>query len=272
MAWIEPKTDWVATDYFNATDYNRIKNNIAHLKELTDRLFIGLKWVTGKNLLQNTASTKTLNGVTFTVNSDGSVIANGTASDGAIFELDPAITLQSDCVLTGCPDGGSGSKYLLVAKLGSYTYISDSGDGVNLPANTYRIYIAIYSGQVCDNLTFYPMIRKTEITDDTYEPYHAVIPDATSELITIDRDKEILSLLYAREINNIETNLETINAKTYQLDIGSKVTYSANKPTPLYEEYNRIESAILRLYEMLTVHKANLPRLALTLGQKGLKV
>lgn len=31
--WIEPKTDWVITDMFNYTDYNRIKGNIAYLKE-----------------------------------------------------------------------------------------------------------------------------------------------------------------------------------------------------------------------------------------------
>lgn len=32
--WLEPKTDWVITDYFNYSDYNRIKNNIAYLREL----------------------------------------------------------------------------------------------------------------------------------------------------------------------------------------------------------------------------------------------
>ena len=35
----------------------------------------------GKNLLKNNATTKTINGVTFTVNEDGSVTANGTATD-----------------------------------------------------------------------------------------------------------------------------------------------------------------------------------------------
>lgn len=32
--WTEPKTDWVAGDYFNISDYNRIKNNIVYLREL----------------------------------------------------------------------------------------------------------------------------------------------------------------------------------------------------------------------------------------------
>lgn len=33
MAWITPKTDWTASDRFNISDYNRIKNNIAWLRE-----------------------------------------------------------------------------------------------------------------------------------------------------------------------------------------------------------------------------------------------
>lgn len=32
--WSEPKTDWVAADFFNYTDYNRIKNNIELLGSL----------------------------------------------------------------------------------------------------------------------------------------------------------------------------------------------------------------------------------------------
>ena len=45
--WIEPKTDWSAQysdtgrfvgDFFNVTDYNRIKNNLLHLRELATEL------------------------------------------------------------------------------------------------------------------------------------------------------------------------------------------------------------------------------------------
>lgn len=38
--WQEPKTDWSANDYFNYTDYNRIKNNIAYLRDLALTLYI----------------------------------------------------------------------------------------------------------------------------------------------------------------------------------------------------------------------------------------
>lgn len=37
--WEEPKTDWVATDYVNIVDYNRIINNILHIYDMAEALF-----------------------------------------------------------------------------------------------------------------------------------------------------------------------------------------------------------------------------------------
>lgn len=37
--WTEPKTNWVLSDKFNYSDYNRIKNNIAYLKERALELY-----------------------------------------------------------------------------------------------------------------------------------------------------------------------------------------------------------------------------------------
>lgn len=38
--WQEPKTNWVSSDYVSYTDYNRIKNNIAYLRELALTIFM----------------------------------------------------------------------------------------------------------------------------------------------------------------------------------------------------------------------------------------
>jgi hypothetical protein len=48
----------------------------------------------------------------------------------------------------------------------------DTGNGIQFNTNvpTY-CEIRIASGYTCNNLTFYPMIRKADIKDDTYEPY-----------------------------------------------------------------------------------------------------
>lgn len=135
MAWIEPKTDWSASDFFNATDYNRIIGNLAYLKAYLDGLFYGL--------------------------------TNISAMD----------------------------------------------------------------------------------------------------------EKTATSLIYAREINAIETALETLNIETYKFDIGETKEYMTNTRTIDYVELNRIETAILLLYRQMVNHKENLTRLAFTLGgQKGIKV
>ena len=39
MAWTTPKTDWASTDFFNITDYNRIKNNLQHLTGMAGTLY-----------------------------------------------------------------------------------------------------------------------------------------------------------------------------------------------------------------------------------------
>ena len=39
MNWITPKTDWQTGDKFNATDYNRIKNNLLYLHVKINELF-----------------------------------------------------------------------------------------------------------------------------------------------------------------------------------------------------------------------------------------
>lgn len=135
MAWIEPKTDWVSGDYFNAEDYNRIIGNITYLKAYLDSLFYGL-----------------------------------------------------------------------------------------------------------------------------------------TNISTME-EKTAKSLIYAREINAIETALETLNIETYKFDIGETKEYMANTRTLDFVELNRIESAILLLYTQMINHKENLTRLAFALGnQKGIKV
>lgn len=91
--------------------------------------------------------------------------------------------------------------------------------------------------------------------------------------LSLGEEKAVMSLIYAREMNNIENALESINLETYGLGIGDKQTFKANGSTPLWSEFNRIESAILLLYNTMVAHKDNLPRLAYRLGnQKGIRV
>lgn len=73
--------------------------------------------------------------------------------------------------------------------------------------------------------------------------------------------------LYADEVNAIENNLTALNNGTLIYDIGTQQTFQDNGAWIDSTELNRIESAMLRLYNEMTVqHENSLDRLAFTLG------
>lgn len=131
----------------------------------------------GKNLLPYpyVETTKTKSGITFTVNSDGSVTVSGTSTSAAWFKLSESMTLQSECFMSGCPSGGSTTKYSLQT---SYSGVvsSDYGDGVQLHAGTTDpVWIVIRSGQdLSTPVTFYPQIEKGT-SKSSYAPYFTPI-------------------------------------------------------------------------------------------------
>ena len=92
------------------------------------------------------------------------------------------------------------------------------------------------------------------------------------ELLDMGTEKTYSDFIYAREMNVIESNLETINSKTCGFDIGVKVVYSDNGNTPTFTELNRIESAMLKLYETMKSHRDNLPKLAFRIFKKESEV
>ena len=89
----------------------------------------------------------------------------------------------------------------------------------------------------------------------------------------IGEEKNVYSLIYAREINEIEEKLSELNSLTYNLNIGQQMEYMDNGRTMDYNELNRIEEACLKIYKTIVSHKDSLKRLSFVLGgQKGFKV
>lgn len=150
----------------------------------------------GKNILQNNATSKTENGITFTKNDDGTITVNGTATATSSINLyrDNLSLRKGNYILNGCPRGGGSSNYRLAMNKGSNTsnfFDTGSGVNVNLEADITNaaVWIAIYRGVTVNNLVFKPMIRLASITDDTYEPYTggqpSPNPDYPQEIKTI---------------------------------------------------------------------------------------
>lgn len=133
---------------------------------------------TGKNLLPKYVINPPLyNGVTFTVNSDGSVNANGTASATCNASSADITGIDGEVALSGCPSDGSATTYqiwIYDKTANASTAIVDTGNGSTgtlIKDHVYSVRIRIQSGYTVDK-TFYPMLRLASDTDGTYEPYN----------------------------------------------------------------------------------------------------
>lgn len=74
---------------------------------------------------------------------------------------------------------------------------------------------------------------------------------------------------YADELNAIENNLESLNINTYSLQIGTKQTFEQNGIGWNYIELNRIESAMIRLYDKIKQGRIPLTMMEFTFGKQG---
>ena len=141
---------------------------------------------TGKNLSEYPYKTftapaiETINGVTFEAKPDGTIVANGTATANADVDLkwgNLVVPVKGlDVNISGCPQGGSGTTYLLRAQ-GSKDNkvfdmeVHDYGMGTTISgANFIRTYMRIAAGTTANNLVFKPQIEIGSATT-SYEPY-----------------------------------------------------------------------------------------------------
>ena len=127
-----------------------------------------LGYVATKNLLEITATTTTKNGVTFTVNDDGGITVNGTATETTAFKFAENIALPNgEYILNGCPNGASvGTYYLYMTGTGISGHDDGAGKTFVIEDNVISdISIYVVSEQTVNNVTFYPMIRKSDEPD-----------------------------------------------------------------------------------------------------------
>lgn len=146
------------------TNKNNISKDEAALVEIVDS--------GAKNLLKNTATSQTINGVTFTVNADKSVTVSGTATSNitSFFLSREAPALTGNMVLSGCPAGGSFDTYrldILDGTASGTVLFADYGEGTNvdwslITTGKYTARIRIGVGTTVDGLIFKPMLCTVE--------------------------------------------------------------------------------------------------------------
>lgn len=140
----------------------------------------------GKNLLKNTATSQTVNDVTFTVNNDGSVTINGTAKANTQLVLARLTKKEfkkgSYIISNGNPRSDRGGRLFIDAITeDTNTFIKGVGNTGTTGKATVNIdyvgYSKILIGLYCNkdisfnNETFYPMISKE---DGEYQPYKEI--------------------------------------------------------------------------------------------------
>ena len=186
----------------------------------------------GKNLIPYPyiSSTQTINGITFTVSSDGSITANGTATSNAYLGITSISTFyipKGNYILSGCPSGGSSTTYSLAAVNGegaSYTkYKVDIGNGISLSSSGeyWKIRCQVMAGQTVKNIIFKPQIE-LGTTATEYEPYitpteYTPTADGTvngvtslypNTTLTTDTDGVMIDCEYNRDINKAFAELQ----------------------------------------------------------------
>lgn len=157
-------------------------------------------------------TTKTMNGITFTVNDDGTITVDGTctANNTYISLLEKAKWSDYQkfvgkmLTLSGCIDGGSNEAYYInfwgFNSAGSLRDYGKGATGVFNPTGNFGMTISIQSGATFKNAVFKPMLRLASINSNTYTPYAKSNFELTKDTKAL---KESFGLSNLTIINNV---------------------------------------------------------------------
>lgn len=148
-----------------ATDY--VQYNSLEIKDV------------GKNLLNVTAKTTTIQGITFTVNEDKSITINGTNTGNtgtgtAFFRLaDNFVLPAGDYTLSNKNANANYGNFIFYDD--NYNFVTKNISNATFTKDTtIKPYIRVKAGATVNNQTIYPMILKGTYTEETipaYKPY-----------------------------------------------------------------------------------------------------
>jgi hypothetical protein len=176
------------------------------------------------NLLENTASSQVLSGVTFVVNDDGTVTANATGTVSSIYF--PLHTYSNDeyqklfagktLKILGTPTGAA-SGIRIFAELNGTNVIDETNAPIaTLPttSGTFIVYIRIPANSPVSNLIFKPMITVADMPNSDYNHY---VPYAMSNK-ELTHEMSLFSNAIDREITTSTAWSDLENMGTYVMN------------------------------------------------------
>lgn len=182
--------------------------------------------VANKNYISIENTSKTINGITFTVNSDGSILANGTATDRVSYPIQNNFKKfeAGQYFVSGCPSGGSEATYYLILwNENWFSMGSEYGKGrlVSLSNQKVKLHINIMKGTVCNNLLFKPQMEKeTKATDYEAHQEQTITMPVQQDMLKEDyfdweNEKEVHN--WGKSVFDENDNIECVhNNETFQ--------------------------------------------------------
>lgn len=190
--------------------------------------------VTGKNLIPPKAASETINGVTCTVNADGSLTLNGTATATTFFNFPYTKIIPGIYTLSAGVRLAANVNLILRKRTPEkqliYVYSgSDSNAKTKLIgySGEVRVYVEVRSGTTVSNLTIYPQLEAgSEAT--AYEPYQG-------ETITSD-EVELYGDAHTVGKNLIPTMDEPLSANgiTCTVNVDGSITLNGTATANAY--------------------------------------
>lgn len=218
---------------------------------------------TTKNLLPNKASSyhtnpRTINGVTFTINDDGSVTTSGTNTGGGDinYAINGDILFLNDCgpyILSGFPSGLSDNSYLGIYNPNIAWYASSKSNPevtVDATLETGSYVCILLRSTYTGTYTWKPMIRPVGVDDNTYQPYamtnreltekltiHTVLTNSVSDVTVNTTSSKVCPVTLTPGLWNVNIVVQgkaaiTSNAMRCECKLGSHANSSLPHNTP----------------------------------------
>lgn len=143
----------------------------------------------GKNKFYGKFTTKVKEGISLIVNSDDTILINGTNNLGDLVYTSSTFSLKAGTyIASGMPDGTS--LYDVYIQFSYFEnekkqYVTANGNKFTLLEDKDNVvcYIGFKQGKTANNIILKPMLREATIEDDTYEQYGvSPSPDFPSEI------------------------------------------------------------------------------------------
>ena len=179
-------------------------------------------------------TTATINGITYTVNEDRSVTANGTATADAFFYLSNDILLPPGTYIFNSPNITTELRATLNNLDGTLDKYLQAGTAFTTTENKKLIiYLVILSGNTIENVTFYPQLELGTVATD-YSQYVADLSAVSVKRVgknLFNINDAILESKYNARIENNKILYDYTDTMTndfvfsYWLDVQKNTTY-----------------------------------------------